>query len=197
MLLEADVEPDRGVEGGLLVDQQVLQVVAECLQVVLAGEVVLPARPLGNRVHDPANELFDAPLAIRTAHLAAEILGNDDIRGLLRPETGDFDVTLLEDDRALLVAYYRRPGVPLDFVERIDSFPAEKALEFQTRGRRGRIRTRGPRAVGFYLARAETLAYSSASLHVVPSEKGPNSQTLPQGPRTPKRTVVVEAANRR
>ena len=45
MLLEADVEPHRAVERGLLIDEQVLQVVAERLQVVFAREVLLLARP--------------------------------------------------------------------------------------------------------------------------------------------------------
>ena len=100
MLLEADVEPDRAVERRLLIDEQVLQVVAERLQVVVAREVLLLRRPGGNGVDDTADELFDAPLALRSADLAAEILGNDDVGRLLRPESGDFDVALLEDDRA-------------------------------------------------------------------------------------------------
>ena len=45
MLLEPDVEPDRAVERSLLIDEQVLQVIAERQEVVFAREVVLPARP--------------------------------------------------------------------------------------------------------------------------------------------------------
>ena len=44
-LLEAAVEPDRAVERRLLVDEEVLQVVAERLQVVVAREVLLRRAP--------------------------------------------------------------------------------------------------------------------------------------------------------
>ena len=53
--LEPDVEPHGAVERGLLIDEQVLQIVAERLQVVLAREVALLARPLGDRVDDAAD----------------------------------------------------------------------------------------------------------------------------------------------
>ena len=65
--LDADVEPDRAVERRLLVDEQVLQVVRERLQIVLAGEVALLARPAGDRVDDAADQLLDAALALRRA----------------------------------------------------------------------------------------------------------------------------------
>ena len=44
-LLEADVEPHRRVERRLLVDEQVLQVVAERLQVLVGREVLLLRAP--------------------------------------------------------------------------------------------------------------------------------------------------------
>ena len=54
------------------------------------------------------------------ADLPAEILRDDDVGGLLRPELRDLDVALLEDDLALLVADHRRADLPFDLVERID-----------------------------------------------------------------------------
>ena len=92
------VEPDRAVERRLLIDEQVLQVVAERLQVVFAREVLLLARPAGDRVDDAADQLLDAALALGRADRAAEILRDDDVGGLLRPEARDLDVALLEDD---------------------------------------------------------------------------------------------------
>ena len=112
MLLEADVEPDRPVERRLLVDQQVLQIVRERLQIVLAREVLLLPRPAGDRVDDAADQLLDAALALRRADLPAEILRDDDVGGLLRPEAGHLDVALLEDDLALLVADDGRADAP-------------------------------------------------------------------------------------
>ena len=63
--------------------------------------------------------------------VAAEVLGDDDVGGLLRPEPGDLDVALLEDDLALLVADDGRAEVPFDLVERIDPFSREEAVVFQ------------------------------------------------------------------
>ena len=99
--LEADVEPDGRVERGVLVDEEMLELVGEGLEVVFAGEVLLPARPGRDRVDDAADELVDAALALGRADLPAEILGDDDVGRLLRPEPGHLDVALLEDDFAL------------------------------------------------------------------------------------------------
>ena len=120
------VEPDRAVERRLLIDEQVLQLVAERLQLVFAGEVLLRARPLGDRVDDAADQLLDAALALGRADLPAEVLRDDDVGRLLRPELRDLDVALLEDDLALLVADDGRADLPFDLVERIDTFPGEE-----------------------------------------------------------------------
>ena len=128
MLLEADVEPDRTVEGGLLIDEQVFQVVAERLEVVVAREVALLLRPGSNGVDDTANQLFDAPLAVRSADDAAEILGNNDIGRLLRPESRDFHIALLEDNRSLFIADDGRAHLPLNLVERVNPFASEETL---------------------------------------------------------------------
>ena len=44
-VLEAAVEPHRAVERRLLIDEQVLQLVAERLQRIVAGEIVLARAP--------------------------------------------------------------------------------------------------------------------------------------------------------
>ena len=136
MLLEADVEPHRAVERGLLIDEQVLQVVAERQQVVFAREVVLPARPGRDGVDDAADQLLDGTLTLRRTDGAAEILGDDDVGGLLGPEAGNLDVALLEDDRALFVADHGGADVPFDLVERIDPFLGEEALGTRAQARR-------------------------------------------------------------
>jgi hypothetical protein len=53
------------------------------------------------------------------AHLPAEVLRDDDVGGLLRPELGNLDVALFEDDLALLVADDGGADFPLHFVERV------------------------------------------------------------------------------
>ena len=63
-LLEADVEPDRRVEGRLLVEQDRGQLHLEGVGVLLGGEVAALAPPVGDRPGDPADHLFDRALAL-------------------------------------------------------------------------------------------------------------------------------------
>ena len=60
LLLEADVEPDRRVEGGVLVDEDRLQLGLEGLGLLLVGEVAALAAPGADRVDDAADHLLDA-----------------------------------------------------------------------------------------------------------------------------------------
>src|SRR4029450_10318251 len=115
-------------------DEQVLQLVREALERILAGEVLLRAGPAGNRVHDAPNELAHAGLTLRRPHRATEIFGNDDVGRLLRPRLRNLDVALLENDLALLVADDRRAGLPLHLVERVHAGQREVAREVETEG---------------------------------------------------------------
>src|SRR5207249_1932629 len=96
LLLEADVEPDRRVEGGELVDEDRLQLGLEGLGLFLGPEVAVGAAPAGDRVDDAADHLLDAPLALGRGHATAEIFLGDDIRRSLRPELRELDVLLVE-----------------------------------------------------------------------------------------------------
>ena len=107
---------------------------AERHQRVLAGEVVLRPRPAGDGVDDAADQLLDGALALRRAHLAAEVLRDDDVGGLLRPELRNLDVALLEDDLALLVADDGGADFPLHFVERVHARQGEVARELEPGG---------------------------------------------------------------
>ena len=97
----ADVEPDRRVEAEDLVQQHPGQLVLEDLGVALGGEVavLLAGRAVG--AHDPVDELAQAPLALRRADRAAEVLGGDDVGRVDGPEVGELDAALLEVDRAV------------------------------------------------------------------------------------------------
>src|SRR5213078_3080315 len=94
LLLEADVEPDRRVEGDVLVDQERLQLGLEGLRLRLVGEVAALAPPGADRVDDTADHLLDALLALGRGHAAAEVLLRDDVRGGLRPELRELDAVL-------------------------------------------------------------------------------------------------------
>ena len=101
LLLEADVEPDRRVEGGVLVDQDRLQLGLEGLRLFLVGEVVALAAPGADRRDDAADHLLDARLALGRGHAAAEVLLRDDVGGGLAPELRELDVLLLEGGPSL------------------------------------------------------------------------------------------------
>src|SRR4029453_19224617 len=153
-LLETDVEPDGTVERGFLIDEKVLQIVAECLEIVFAREVPLRAGPGRDRVHDAADQLLDALFARGGSNLAAEVLRHHDVGRLLRPEPRNLHVPLFEDELPFLIADDRRPHLPLDLVERIDAFTAEKALVLEPRrSRRRRARSTGHRLRGCDLER--------------------------------------------
>src|SRR6185295_3470941 len=98
-------------------------------QILFAREVLVAAAPLGDRVHHAADELPHAVLALGRADLAAEILRDDDVGGLLRPRLRDLDVALLEHDIAAFAADHRGAKLPFDLIERIDSGLGKKARE--------------------------------------------------------------------
>ena len=58
LLLEADVEPDGAVEGGLLVEQDVGELHLEGVGVLVGGEVAALAAPAGDRAGDAADHLL-------------------------------------------------------------------------------------------------------------------------------------------
>ena len=131
LLLDPDVEPDRRVEGHLLVDEQVGQLRLERLEVLVRREVVLGLGPRGDRVDDAIDELADAGLALRRVEVAAEVLADDDVGGELRPEVGDLDVLLLEDALAGLAGDAGGPVLPGDLVVGVDARRRPATLEGQ------------------------------------------------------------------
>src|SRR6185295_2470387 len=152
---DADVEPHRRVEAGVLVEQDVRQLVAERLGVRLGGEVAAVAAPGRQGVRHPADELPDAALAVRRADMAAEVLRDHDVGRRLRPELRHLDALLLEDLLPLLVRDHGIAQLPLDGVEGILPGRGVVALEVETpcrsllgdlHLRRSQAGLRGPRA---------------------------------------------------
>ncbi len=92
------------------------QLVAEIFGVLRRGEVAALLAPVGDGVDDAMHQLADAGLALRRAQLAVKIFAGDDIGGGLRPVRRNFDIALLEDDLALIVADRGRAGLPCYFV---------------------------------------------------------------------------------
>ena len=88
--LDADVEPDRGIEGQLLVQQQVDELVPE------VGR--RSPRPRNTPAVSPSPEMVSATLAKQLAQGilagvagAVEVLGGDDLGGGLGPGSGKLD----------------------------------------------------------------------------------------------------------
>src|SRR5581483_11290935 len=126
LLLEADVEPDGAVEGGVLVDEDRLQLGLERVALLVVGEVPALGAPGDGRVDDAADHLLDARLALRRAEPAAEVLLGDDVRRRLRPELREFDAALLERG-AVAAGDDGVARLPLDLVEGIAPGDGEEA----------------------------------------------------------------------
>src|SRR5207247_10592436 len=111
--LDAHVEPDRAVEGGLLVEEEMGQLVGERRPIARRGEVALRLAPLADGAHHAADQLPHAALALGRAERAAEVLRDDDGGRELRPGPRHLDVALLEDRLAALAGPARRADPPL------------------------------------------------------------------------------------
>ncbi len=133
----ADVEPDGRVEGDLLLDEEVGEVVVEGLGVLIGGEVAALLAPLGDGVGDAADEGADTALALGRPGLAVEIFGGDDVGRGHGPVDGDLDVLLLEDDFAAHVIDGGGAALPLDLVVGRDAGFGELACEAQAGSGRG------------------------------------------------------------
>ena len=132
LLLEADVEPDRRVERGVLVDQDRLQLGLEGVGLLVGREVAALAAPAADRVDDAADHLLDGALALGRGHAAAEVLLRDDVGRGLRPELRELDVLLLER-RAVLARDVRVAELPLDLLERVAAGDREEAARGDAR----------------------------------------------------------------
>ncbi len=77
------------------------QLVLEDLGVVRGGEVAVLLTGGAVGEHHAVDDLLEAPLALRGADGAAEVLGGDDVHRVHRPGVGELDAALLEVDRAV------------------------------------------------------------------------------------------------
>ena len=143
-VLDAHVEPDRAVERGALVQDDLLQLVMEDVGVFFGREVSLGPPPAGDRVRHAVDHVLDAVLALRRAEGAPEILGHDDVGGQLRPAGRDLHVVLLEDDLAAVPRDGGRALLPFHAFVGVHAGVAVQALDRQAsfgerRARGGRV----------------------------------------------------------
>src|SRR5213079_2264315 len=140
--LDAHVEPDRAVEGSLLVEEEMGQLVGERRPIARRGEVALRLAPLADGAHHAADQLPHAALPLGRAERAAEVLRDDDVGRELRPGPRHLDVALLEDGLAALAGDDRRADLPLDRLVRIGARRDEAPRDRQAAPRRALRRTR-------------------------------------------------------
>ena len=149
--IAAYVEPDGGVEGDLLVEEEVHEFGVEGSGVFGRGEVAIADAPIADRLGDAGDERTDTGLTLGGAVEAVEILGRDDVGGGHGPVGGDFDVLLLEDGFALVVLDDGVAKLPDGFVERGDTSAGEVTREGEAGGggvREGCLRELGGGGAG-------------------------------------------------
>ena len=166
--LDADVEIDRAVERGVLVEQQVLELGVKGVAGVGVGEVTLLVAPSADGIDDARDQLADAALAPRRAERSAKIFRDDDVGRGLRPRSRNFNVLLLEDDAAVLARNDGAAEIPIDLRIRIDAGGGEESLEHDAAsGRRGidgrAVSGRG--AVGYFGFGIHLKIYRSPAHH--------------------------------
>ena len=98
-------------------EEQVGELVGERLGVEVGREIALLPSPIRDGSDHAPDQLLDRALALGSPHLPAKILRGHDVGRHLRPELGELDVPLLENNLALFIGYDRGPQIPLDLVE--------------------------------------------------------------------------------
>ena len=114
-LLDAHVEPDGAVEGGVLVDEEVAQLAAEGLRLG-AGEVATLAAPARDRIDHAIDQLAHGSLPRRRPSGPVEVLGDHDVGCVQRPAARRLHVRLLEDNAAAVGGDRRGAPLPLQVV---------------------------------------------------------------------------------
>ena len=132
--IASHIEPDGRVEGGVLADEDVDQLVVKSGAVFMSAEVALGHAPVADGFGDAGDELADSGFTLGSADLAMQIFAGHDVGGGHGPVFGDFDVFLLEDHVALGIGNLSQTEIPLDFVVGRDARLGEEAAEGEAGG---------------------------------------------------------------
>ncbi len=131
--IAADVEPDGGVEGDLLVEQEVAELGVEGVGVSVMAKKPSRMTPVADGFGDAGDEGADAGFALGGADEAVEVFGGDDVGRGHGPVGGHFDVLLLEDELALPVLDDGVAELPGDLVVGAEAGLGEEAAEVEAR----------------------------------------------------------------
>ena len=124
LLFVAHIEPNRAVEGRVLVDQEVAQLLLERDRLFAVQEVAAVATPAADGIDDPVDQLLDRRLSGGGVLLSVEVFGDNDVGRVLRPESRHLHIALLEQHVAAVRC--DRAGTPLPF-DRVVGVQARRA----------------------------------------------------------------------
>ncbi len=137
LMMEPYIEPNRRVEGTVLVQAQPGEILIEIFRARLVGEIAVLQPPVGDGAGDAVDELPHRLLPAALAGIGAlggvtvEIFGNGDLGGQFAPGFGDLDVFLAEQRFAAVIGNFRRAVVPLDLIERRHAGSGETGFKFE------------------------------------------------------------------
>ena len=137
---KADVEPDRRIEGAVLMDAEPGQIAVEVFAILSGLEVAIGDAPVGDRAGHSVHKLFDRMLPLRGVDLPVEILADHDVGGQLAPCRGDLTGRLLKQRLAIFTLDHGGSKLPFGGIERAwDVGRAKSRGDFE---RRAASRTR-------------------------------------------------------
>ena len=137
LVIEPDVEPNRAVEGAILIGAKPGQLVVEyfgCFRVseIAVGKAAICERP-GHAMDQLSHGGFATSFVRVSAvgDVAVEVFGNRDFSCERAPVFWDLDFFLLENNLAAVVGDLRRPALPFQLLKRRHRRVAKDALKTQ------------------------------------------------------------------
>jgi len=111
------LKPDGRVEGHLLLNQKVRELVFECIARGAIGKIAAFDTPTNDGAHNAANQLAHRAFAFGTAGLAVKIFAGDNVGRGLRPTLGNLYVVLPKNRGALFIADQGCALLPFNRIE--------------------------------------------------------------------------------
>ena len=161
----ADIEPDRRIEGCVLAQQDMRELIVEDGGIFIAAEIAVGLAPVADGLCDSPNQLTDTGFSVGGADRAVQVFGSHDVGGRHRPVFGDLDVFLLEDHVALSIGDLSKTEFPFDFVIGRDTRLGKETAELETRGLSGIGDGRRGRGFGGLLCFFSDFGHSRSLLH--------------------------------
>ena len=137
LVIEPDVEPDRAVEGAVLIGAKPGQFVVEDFGCFRVGEITVGEAAIGDRAGDAMDQLPNGGFATAfmrvgaVGDVAVEVFGNRDFGCERAPVFWDLDFFLFENNLAAVVGDLRRPALPFQLLKRRHRRVAKDALKTQ------------------------------------------------------------------